>query len=92
MRQITRARAASWCAKRQATVGGKDLGPWRMAGVLTSLGFLLAIATGLGTLLGYWLDSRWGTGPWLTLIGMFFGLAAGFIEMFRILKQYVKFE
>ena len=83
------ASVASRSCRGWASLGSKDLGPWRTAGLLTSLGFLLAVSTLLGAGLGYWLDSRWGTRPWLTLVGLFLGLAAGFVEMFRILKQYL---
>lgn len=33
--------------------------------------------------LGRWLDSRFGTGPWLLVAGVFTGLAAGFWSMYR---------
>ena len=41
----------------------------RAAGVLASLGLLLGVAALLGAGLGYYLDRRWGTTPWLTVVG-----------------------
>lgn len=47
----------------------------------------MAAAVGLPTWLGWYLDKRWGTTPWLTLAGVLLGTAAAFVEMFRMLKQ-----
>jgi len=60
----------------------------RGAGAFTGIGLMLAISTALGTYLGFWLDNRWGTSPWLTLVGLFLGMGAGFMEMFNILKRF----
>jgi F0F1-type ATP synthase assembly protein I len=54
---------------------------------LTSVAFVMAAAVALPTWLGHYLDERWHTGgPWLTLAGLFLGMAAAFVEMFRMLK------
>jgi putative F0F1-ATPase subunit (Ca2+/Mg2+ transporter) len=37
----------------------------------------------LGVFGGHWLDHRWGTGPWLLLVGTFAGAAAGFYNLYR---------
>ena len=71
---------------------GKGAGEWRAAGTLTSIALLLAVATLLGGGVGYYLDSRWHTTPWLTLVGVLIGLAGGFVEMFEILKRYEERE
>ena len=59
----------------------------RAAGLLAGAGLMLGVSTLLGAGIGYWLDRRWHTGNWLTLAGMFLGLAAGFVELFRLLKR-----
>lgn len=38
------------------------------------IGFLFA---------GQWLDARLGTGPWLTIAGVFLGAGAAFYNMYR---------
>ena len=43
----------------------------------------MAIATGIGWGVGYWLDGRYGTGPWLMIVGTLFGVAAGFNGLIR---------
>jgi len=44
----------------------------------SSLGLQVALSIFIGLGAGVWLDRRWGTQPWLTLIGMGMGIAAGF--------------
>jgi F0F1-type ATP synthase assembly protein I len=33
--------------------------------------------------LGYWIDETWGTSPWGLMIGLFFGIAAGFYAIVK---------
>ena len=42
----------------------------------TTLGFEIAAGLSLPIILGYWLDSRWDTLPWLTLIGVLLGIGS----------------
>lgn len=48
----------------------------------------MAIAVVIGTLGGSWLDQRLETRPWLALIGMFFGVAAGFRGVLRVAREH----
>jgi len=43
--------------------------------------FAASVLLGLG--LGYWLDRRLGTGPWLLLLGSVLGLGAGFYQFYK---------
>lgn len=54
---------------------------WRRVGAAGSLGFTLAAATFLGLAAGYFLDRRLGTGPWLTIVCLIAGIAAGLFNM-----------
>lgn len=47
------------------------------------IGLELAGAVLLGLWLGYWLDGRLETRPWLTLAGSLLGLAGGFYRVAR---------
>ena len=40
-------------------------------------------AVAVFTLLGVWLDKKFGTSPWLTLLGAIIGMTGGFISFFR---------
>lgn len=57
-------------------------------GALTGIGLMLGVSSGLGYWIGSRLDERWHTDPWLSLVGLFFGLGAGFLEMARLLKRF----
>lgn len=47
------------------------------------IGIQLAGSILLFLFLGQWLDRRLGTEPWLLLIGVLVGAAAGFFSMYR---------
>jgi ATP synthase protein I len=53
-------------------------------GELGSLGITLVVATVVGFAGGYWL----GTAPCLAIIGLGFGIAAGFVNLFRAVKRH----
>ena len=48
------------------------------------MSFVLALVMGFGG--GYWLDGWLGTSPWLAFVGFFVGLAAGVLNVYRILR------
>jgi ATP synthase protein I len=50
---------------------------------LSTIGIALVAATAIGLLIGYSLDRWLGTGPWLTMLFTLFGIAAGFLNLFR---------
>ncbi|MBP6965006.1 MAG: AtpZ/AtpI family protein [Armatimonadetes bacterium] len=55
-------------------------------GTASAVGIVIVVSVLIGLLLGRWLDRVFGTYPWLTLIFTFIGAAAGFIEMYRMVK------
>jgi ATP synthase protein I len=58
----------------------------RLIGQLSTVGmsFVLALVIGFGG--GYLLDGRLGTSPWLTFLGFFLGLAAGIVNVYRVMQ------
>jgi ATP synthase protein I len=50
-----------------------------------AIGWVLAVSVVGGTLGGYYADRWLGTSPWLTLLGIVLGMAAGFLNVFRTL-------
>ena len=58
----------------------------RLIGQLSTVGlsFVFAIVLGFGG--GYLLDGWLGTKPWLTLLGFFAGLAAGVMNVYRVMQ------
>jgi len=55
----------------------------RQLGALAGVGLTLVVATVLGLAGGYYLDRWLGTNPVFLLIGLLFGIAAGFVNLFR---------
>jgi len=56
-------------------------------GVAMRIGLELVVATMVGTGLG-WLGDRYlGTSPWLMLVGVVIGVAAGFLNVYRDIRQ-----
>ena len=45
------------------------------------------VALGIGWWIGQWLDGRFGTRPWLTVVFVLFGLAAGVLNVYRTLSR-----
>ena len=64
---------------------GADPG-WKSLGEVASIGMTMVAATVIGLGAGYYGDRWLGTSPWLTLVGLLFGIAAGFVNLFRSVK------
>jgi ATP synthase protein I len=61
--------------------------PWKSLGELSTIGLTLVLATVIGLAAGYYADRWLGTSPWLTMIGLGFGIAAGFVSLFRTVRK-----
>ena len=68
--------------ERSTLAGGKPGAP-PARGELAGLGFQLAGTIFLFLFVGRWLDGRFGTNPWLTMIFVFVGAGAAFYGMYR---------
>jgi len=60
---------------------------FRKLAALSSLGLMLPSSIAVGLFLGYLLDKRLGTEPWLLIVFTLFGVASGFLSLFRGLKK-----
>jgi ATP synthase protein I len=58
----------------------------RQLGLLTTIPMILAAAPLVGYFLGRWIDRRFGTEPWFTMIFLVIGLVAGVRETILILR------
>lgn len=68
------------------TDGGPEQKPLAVAtdyGRYAGLGFQFAATMLLFGALGWWLDGRWGTGPWLLIVGVFLGASGAFLALLR---------
>ena len=50
-------------------------------------GVEMVVATGLGGLMGYALDDYFDSKPWCLIVGVFFGGAAGALNVYHAAKQ-----
>ncbi len=62
----------------------------RQWGDLAWLGFEFLAAILLPGALGYWLDGKWSTGPWLMLLGGGFGFFAGLYLLLRAANRVMR--
>jgi len=66
---------------------------WREAWqalMMSSVGFLLVMAVGLGAGAGMWVDRQCGSEPWGLVVGFVLGAIAGFVEVFRMARRFSK--
>ncbi|MFO0675130.1 MAG: AtpZ/AtpI family protein [Polyangiaceae bacterium] len=61
--------------------------PWKAYGRYGSIGIELVLSMLLGLFLGYRGDAKFGTKPWLTLLGFAVGCYAGFRQLFVAAKK-----
>ena len=58
----------------------------------SSIGIAMVLAIFGGLFLGTWLDRKLGTGPYLTLLLLLTGIAAGFWNLYVLVTRYFKDE
>ena len=68
----------------------EDKGLLRSIAMLSTLGFTMVIATMIGLAIGVWLDSKLNTSPWLTIIFLLIGIAAGFNKVIQVAIKEAK--
>ena len=44
----------------------------------------ISLTMALPALFGYWLDGKWGTTPWLVIVGALLGLVTGMRSLIRL--------
>ena len=64
----------------------------RTAGLLLAIPTLLIVSPLVGFFLGNWLDHRFGTSPWLMLVGLVLGFVTAGRETYKIYRRYLAEE
>lgn len=59
----------------------------RSLGNYLGLGMQLAVTVGVMVFIGYWLDNKFKTSPWLILIFSFLGIISGLYNFLRTVIQ-----
>ena len=80
--------AAEAASAASATEGAAQRGK-RFYNVLSasSVGLELGLSVVIGVLIGMWLDGELGTTPWMMILWLGFGLAAGFRGVLRAVRR-----
>ena len=64
---------------------GQHKGYWKYLALVSEVGLVLVACIGGGLLAGLFLDRWLHTGPALTVLLLLTGIAAGFLQVFRLL-------
>jgi len=59
----------------------------RKFGLLTAIPGLLLAAPLIGFGIGWWLDGKFDTSPWLSVVGALMGVASAGLETYNIIKK-----
>ena len=62
----------------------------RSLGMVSTMGISFAVAIAIGVYVGLKLDEWLGTGPWFFFIFLFFGIAAGFRNIFILAEKELR--
>ncbi len=68
----------------------EDKGLLKTIAMLSTLGLTMVFATLIGLAIGVWLDSKLNTSPWLTILFLLIGIAAGFYKVIQVAIREAK--
>ena len=54
---------------------------------VSTIGLVLALSICIGALIGYFLDKKLGTDPWLFFVFLIFGIIAGFKNLITMVNK-----
>jgi len=69
-------------------MGEEDKGLLKRLVWLSSMGISMVVATFIGLYIGVYLDNVFSTRPWFTIIFLIIGIAAGFRNIYILVKKY----
>lgn len=64
----------------------------RSLGYLSTVGLAMAFSIGIGAGVGYYLDKKFGTEPWLLLVFLGLGVIAAFRNLYIMYKKGQKYQ
>jgi ATP synthase protein I len=60
----------------------------RRLAAYSTVGIMFPASIGVGGVMGYFLDRWLHTSPWLLFVFVLYGIAAGFINLFRVTRRH----
>ena len=67
-----------------------DLNEKKKWAAFSTVGLMFPTSIAVGFAIGYFLDKLFNTSPYLLIIFSLYGIAAGFVNLYRVTKQYGK--
>lgn len=64
-----------------------DRAPWVRAYDWAARGVGVAAGMVVPGLIGYFLDTRWGTRPWIMVMGFATGITLGMVQLLRMTRE-----
>lgn len=64
--------------------------PWSRLLQFSTIGLEMGLSVVVGLLIGNYLDRWLGTSPWMLVLFLFLGFAAGFRRLFSLARKYQK--
>jgi F0F1-type ATP synthase assembly protein I len=68
----------------------KDNNIWRGIGEISAVGLTIVIAIVIGYFGGRYIGGKFGNAELGIIIGVFLGMASGFMELFRVVLKYIR--
>jgi F0F1-type ATP synthase assembly protein I len=65
----------------------RGLDNWRGVGSFGTIGLEIVLSIAFGFFGGRWLDGRFGTAPWISIVGFCFGVAAAVKSVHRAMTE-----
>ena len=65
----------------------KKMKPGLLIASISLIGLEMGISAGIGVAIGLYLDGKFDTSPWLLMLFLFIGLAAGFRRVYEVAKK-----
>lgn len=65
---------------------------WRQVGDALQLGASIVLAIFIGAFIGYWLDGKFGTFPYLSIVFFLFGVAAAARNVWIEVRKQLRIE
>ena len=64
----------------------------RQVGLLATIPAILLVAPGIGFLIGRWADEKFGTDPYLLIVGILLGFGAAGVEVYKLARKSEQIE
>ncbi len=73
-------------------MAGEDRSFWIQVARYSQLALVLPLCTAVGYGIGWLINHKWLHHDWIEIVGLLFGIAAGFVELIRTVSGSVEEE